>query len=88
MDDGAGQAAQGAPARTRHWLLALLRRRFVKALMVANLVALLLLPLRETGWLQGLELSAYDTLVTFFAGLRRVAGKRPRGAGGHHGSGH
>ena len=68
MDDGAGQAAQGAPARTRHWLLALLRRRFVKALMVANLVALLLLPLRETGWLQGLELSAYDTLVTFFAG--------------------
>ncbi len=36
--------------------------------MVANLVALLLLPLRETGWLQGLELSAYDTLVTFFAG--------------------
>jgi adenylate cyclase len=68
MDDGAGQAAQGAPARTRHWLLALLRRRFVKALMVANLVALLLLPLREVGWLQGLELSSYDTLVTFFAG--------------------
>jgi adenylate cyclase len=68
MDDGAGQAAQGAPARTGHWLRALLRRRFVKALMVANLVALLLLPLREAGWLQGLELSSYDTLVTFFAG--------------------
>lgn len=68
MDDGAGQAAQGAPARTRHWLLALLRRRFVKALMVANLVALVLLPLREAGWLQGLELSSYDTLVTLFAG--------------------
>jgi len=31
-------------------------------------VALVLLPLREAGWLQGLELSAYDTLVTFFAG--------------------
>jgi adenylate cyclase len=62
------QVAHGAPARIRHWLFALLRRRFVKALMVANLVALLLLPLRETGWLQGLELSAYDTLVTFFAG--------------------
>ena len=29
------------------WLSALLRRRFVKALMVANLVALLLLALRE-----------------------------------------
>ena len=68
MDDGEGEAAQGASARTRHWLLALLRRRFVKALMVANLVALLLLPLREAGWLQGLELSSYDTLVSFFAG--------------------
>ena len=75
------QVAHVAPARIAHWLLTLLRRRFIKALMVANLVALLLLPLRETGWLQGLELSAYDTLVTFF---RRVAGKRPRGAGGHH----
>jgi adenylate cyclase len=53
---------------TGTWLRALLRRRFVKALMVANLVALLLLSLRETGWLQSLELSAYDTLVTFFAG--------------------
>jgi adenylate cyclase len=51
-----------------HWLPALLRRRFVKALMVACLVALLLVPLREAGWLQGLELSSYDTLVTFFAG--------------------
>ena len=68
MDGGAGQAAQGAPARTGHWLPALLRRRFVKALMVASLVALLLAPLREAGWLQGLELSSYDTLVTFFAG--------------------
>ena len=38
--------------------------------MVANLVALLLLPLREAGWLQGLELSAYDTLVSFFAGTQ------------------
>ena len=68
MDGRAGQAAQGAPARTRHWLPALLRLRFVKALMVASLVALLLVPLREAGWLQGLELSLYDTLVTFFAG--------------------
>ncbi len=68
IDGGAGQAAQGAPARTRHWLAALLRRRFVKALMVASLVALLLVPLREAGWLQGLELSSYDRLVTFFAG--------------------
>ena len=68
MDGGAGQAVQGAPARTRHWLRALLRRRFVKALMVASLVALLLVPLREAGWLQGLELSSYDRLVTFFAG--------------------
>ena len=68
MDGGAGQAAQGAPARMAHWLPALLRRRFVKAMMVANLVVLLLLPLREAGWLQGLELSSYDTLVTFFAG--------------------
>lgn len=48
--------------------MTLLRRRFIKALMVANLVPLLLLSLRETGWLQSLELSAYDTLVTFFAG--------------------
>jgi adenylate cyclase len=68
MDGGAGQTAQGAPARTGHWLPALLRLRFVKALMVASLVALLLVPLREAGWLQALELSSYDTLVTFFAG--------------------
>jgi len=65
---GTGQAAQDALAGTGHWLPALLRRRFVKALIVANLVALILLPLREAGWLQSLELSAYDTLVTFFAG--------------------
>jgi adenylate cyclase len=68
MDGGAGEATQGALARMGHWLFALLRRRFVKALMVANLVALLLVPLREAGWLQGLELAAYDRLVTFFAG--------------------
>jgi adenylate cyclase len=68
IDGGAGQAAQGAPALTRHWLPTLLRRRFVKALVVASSVALLLVPLREAGWLQGLELSSYDTLVTFFAG--------------------
>jgi adenylate cyclase len=60
--------AHEALARIRHWLVVLLRRRLIKALMVANLVALVLLPLREAGWLQGLELSAYDTLVTFFAG--------------------
>ena len=65
---GAGQAVQGAPARALPWLRALLRRRFIKALMVASLVALLLVPLREAGWLQGLELSSYDRLVTFFAG--------------------
>jgi adenylate cyclase len=63
-----GQAAHGALTRMRHWLATLVRRRFFRALMVANLVALVLLPLREAGWLQGLELSAYDTLVTFFAG--------------------
>lgn len=71
MDGDSCEAAQGAPARMAHGLLALLRRRFVKALMVANMVALLLLPLREAGWLQGLELSAYDTLVTFFAGSQQ-----------------
>lgn len=38
--------------------------------MVAALVVLMLLPLRETGWLQALELSAYDSLVTFFAGTQ------------------
>jgi adenylate cyclase len=70
-DGGAGQAAQGAPARRAHWLVALLRRRFVKAFIVANLVVLLLLPLREAGWLQGLELSWYDRLVTFFAGSQQ-----------------
>jgi adenylate cyclase len=68
VGDRAGEAAQAVPGRTGHWLLRLLRQRFVKALMVASLVALLLTPLREAGWLQGLELSAYDTLVTFFAG--------------------
>jgi adenylate cyclase len=68
MDSGAGQAAQGVRARTAHWLPALLRRRFFKAFIVANLVVLLLLPLREAGWLQGLELSSYDRLVAFFAG--------------------
>jgi len=68
MDGAPGQAEQGASAHAGHWLAALLRRRFVKALIVANLVALMLLSLRETGWLQSLELSAYDRLVTFFAG--------------------
>src|SRR5919109_945852 len=71
MDVRAGQAEQGASARTGRWLPALLRRRLVKALIVANLVALMLLSLRETGWLQSLELSAYDTLVTFFAGSQQ-----------------
>ena len=70
VDGGAG-AAQGASARRAHWLRALLRRRFVKAFTVANLVVLLLVPLREAGWLQGLELSWYDTLVTFFAGSQQ-----------------
>ena len=68
MDSAAAQAEQHASARAGHWLPTLLRRRFVKALIVANLVALVLLSLREAGWLQSLELSAYDTLVTFFAG--------------------
>ena len=67
----AGHVKQAASARTVRWLLALLRRRFVKALMVANLVPLLLLPLREAGWLQSLELSAYDRLLTFFAGSQQ-----------------
>jgi len=71
MDGRAGPTAQDAPARTAHWLPALLRRRFVKALIVANVVALMLLSLRETGWLQSLELSAYDTLITFFAGAQQ-----------------
>ncbi|MGN6734609.1 MAG: CHASE2 domain-containing protein [Candidatus Binatia bacterium] len=71
IDGGVGRVAQHALARTSHWLRALLRRRFIKALMVANLVPLLLLSLRETGWLQSLELSAYDTLVTFFAGSQQ-----------------
>src|SRR5437870_165206 len=71
VDVRAGPAEQGASARTGHWLPALLRRRLVKALIVANLVALMLLSLRETGWLQSLELSAYDTLVTFFAGSQQ-----------------
>ena len=70
VDGGAG-AAQGASARRAHWLRALLRRRFVKAFIVANLMVLLLVPLREAGWLQGLELSWYDTLVTFFAGSQQ-----------------
>jgi len=71
VDVRAGPAEQGASARSAHWLPALLRRRLVKALIVANLVALMLLSLRETGWLQSLELSAYDTLVTFFAGSQQ-----------------
>ena len=71
MDGPAGHAEQGVLARTGHWLAALLRRRFVKALIVGNLVALMLLSLREAGWLQSLELSAYDTLVTIFAGSQQ-----------------
>jgi adenylate cyclase len=70
--DGATDHAQSEPsALTGHGLATLLRRRFVKALIVANLVALMLLTLREAGWLQSLELSAYDTLVTFFAGSQQ-----------------
>ena len=71
MDGPAGHAEQGVLARSGHWLAALLRRRFVKALIVGNLVALMLLSLREAGWLQSLELSAYDTLVTIFAGSQQ-----------------
>jgi adenylate cyclase len=71
MDGAAGQAEQRASARAEHWFFASLRRRFVKALIVANLVALMLLSLRETGWLQSLELSAYDTLISFFAGSQQ-----------------
>ena len=72
VDRSSGQAVQKhLPARTAHWLSALLHRRFVEALIVANLVPLLLLSLRETGWLQSLELSAYDKLVTFFAGTQQ-----------------
>ena len=66
IDGGAGQAR--APTRSRRWFPALLRRRFVKAVIVASTVAVLLTQLREGGWLQGLELAAYDRLVTFFAG--------------------
>ena len=71
MDGSRGQATAVAGARAWRpaaWLAALLRRRLVKALVVANLVALALLPARETGWLQGLELSAYDTLLTWQEG--------------------
>ncbi len=72
MDGSAGQVVTPAGGsrqrRAGQWLAALLRRRLVKALMVANLVALVLLPAREAGWLQGLELSAYDTLLTATAG--------------------
>jgi len=71
VDVRAGPAEQGASARTGHWLPALLRQHLIKALIVTNLVALMLLSLRETGWLQSLELSAYDTLVTFFAGSQQ-----------------
>jgi adenylate cyclase len=48
-------------------LRARLRTRLVKALLVGNLVAALLLPSRELGWLQSFELAAYDRLVTSFA---------------------
>ncbi len=70
MDGSGGRATVAARRGTLaggagQWLAALLRRRLVKALMVANLVALALLPAREAGWLQGLELSAYDTLLTW-----------------------
>ncbi len=66
----AEQTAQraSAPARLRQALAALLKRRLVKGLLVAHVVVALLLPLRATGWLQGLELSAYDRLLTLFAG--------------------
>ncbi len=64
VGSGRGRGGGGAWA----WLSALLRRRLVKALLVANLVALALVPAREAGWLQGLELSAYDTLLTWQEG--------------------
>ncbi len=69
MDGSVSQVAKAGPGRGPRsawaWLAALLRRRMFKAFMVANLVALALLPAREAGWLQGLELSAYDTLLTW-----------------------
>ena len=71
MDAAAEQTAKLPSARTARWLAGLVRRRFVKALIVANVVAFMLLSLRETGWLQSLELSAYDRLIRFFAGSQQ-----------------
>jgi len=51
----------------RSRITAVLRRPVVKALLVANLVVVVLLPVREDGWLQALELTAYDALLKNFA---------------------
>jgi adenylate cyclase len=71
-----------APASTRSWpplrdrLPRLLRRGGVKGFLGAQVVALVIILLRMQGWLQPLELIAYDTLRAAWAGhepSRRIA---------------
>lgn len=61
MPDGSNLGASAT------WLRSRLRGRLAKALLVANLVAAVLVPVRELGWLQGFELAAYDRLLAYFA---------------------
>lgn len=74
--------ATTAPASTRSWpplrdwLPRLWRRASVKAFLGAQLVALVIILARMQGWLQPLELIAYDTLRVAWAGhqpSRRIA---------------
>lgn len=71
-------ATAGTPARSRpplrDWLPRLLRRASVKAFLGAQLIAAAIILVRTEGWLQPLELIAYDELRVAWAG--HAASKR------------
>src|SRR5579863_1393370 len=67
MTTTAGTHTRSLPP-LREWLLRLWRRGSVKAFLGAQLIAAAIIMLRMQGWLQPLELIAYDELRVAWAG--------------------
>ena len=65
---GASRPSPELPSAARDRLRRLLRRRWAKVLLAAQVVAAVVLLCRELGWLQPAELAAYDRLVVAWAG--------------------
>jgi adenylate cyclase len=61
-------AGGGRNVRVRAWMMRVPRSRVAKAVAVALLVAAVIIALRGPGWLQPLELAAYDRLRVSWAG--------------------